>query len=311
MLVVDLLLFGVCFFLVLRSADYAIRYATRIARLVGLTDFVISFFIVAIISALPETIIGFVAHMEGKPDIALMTLLGSKVIDLTLVFGILAFVGRGVRVESQLMRKDALYLVLVLLPLLLGIDGEITRPEGLVLVIAGLMFFYTLTIEKNLFHTAHKRHHPHIARALLLLGASLVVMLVSAHFTIVLLGEVAVDIGVPEILVALLVIATGTCLPEAIFAVRSVLAKHDGLALGDLLGVVIIDATIVLGIFAIVQPIVVDVTFLRVLGLFLAISACLLIYFIKRRHSIGRVEGIMLFALYIAFIAVQFRLHYG
>lgn len=311
MLIFDLLFFGICFFLVLQSADFAIRFSTRLARMFGVSDFVISFFIVAVISALPETIISLVSHAEGKTDVALMALLGGNIIDLTFVFGVLAILGNGIRVESQLMRKDTLYLLLLLLPLLLGIDGSIGRFEGVVLMISGLLFFYTLSIEKNLFKQGHKRPYKHIVRIGLLLGLSLIVMLVSADLTIKYLSEVAFDIGIPEIIVALLVIATGTCLPELIFSLQSVRANHDSLALGDILGVVIIDSTIVLGALALFRPIMVDITYMRVLGFFTALGACVLIYFIKRRKVLGRAEGLFLLAFYAVFVLTEFMLYYG
>jgi cation:H+ antiporter len=306
-----LLFFGICFFIVLKSADYAIRYASRLAKLLELSDFIISFFIVAVISALPEMVISILSNIEGKQDVAIMALLGSNVVDLTLVFGIVALFARGIHVESHLMKKDALYLVLLVLPLLLGIDGMITRAEGLVLIMSGLLFFYTLSIEKSIFsHKVQRDKYGALARTAGLLAMSLLVMVVSADFTIGFLSLVALDIGAPEILVALLVLATGTCLPELIFTIQSVRAKHDGLALGNILGVVIIDATLVLGILAIIHPIIVAAPYLRVIALFNALGACLLIYFIKTKKLLRRVEGIFLIAFYVAFVVVEFAMYF-
>ncbi len=260
---------------------------------------------------MPETVISIIANIAGKPDVAVMALLGSNVVDMTFVFGMVAIFAHGIKVKSEVMRKDVLYLVLLCLPLLLGIDGTISRTEGVVLLLSGLLFFYTLSIERNMFHGIERKNIGSAVRTGIFLAVSLAVMIYAAHHTIRFLSIVALDIGMPEIIVALIVIATGTCLPELLFTIQSVRSGHDGLALGDILGVVIIDATIVLGVMTIISPITVDVTFMRVLGLFNALAACMLIYFIKARSMLRRTEGIFLLCLYVAFVAIEFKLFYS
>jgi cation:H+ antiporter len=312
-LVLNLLGFFVCFFIVLKAVDYAIKYSTLLARIFGLDEFVISFFVVAVISALPESVISILANIEGKQEVAVMTLIGGNVVDLTFVFGVIAlFAYAGVKIESHIMKKDAFYLVLLVLPLLLAIDGKLSRPEGVVLMISGLLFFYTLSVEKKIFeHTVSFSQFPSIVRALLLLAVSLGVMLFFAHWTIKFLSLVALDLGVPELIVALFIIATGTCLPELLFGIQSVRSKHDSLALGNILGVVIIDSTIVLGLLAIIRPIVLEVTYLQVITFFNALGACVLFYYIRKGQALNRGTGIMLLAFYVVFVVVQLHMQFS
>jgi Ca2+/Na+ antiporter len=60
------------------------------------------------------------------------TLLGSNVADLTLVFGIVAFFSHGgIKVKSKILSNNLFYLVLLLFPLILGVDGRFSRIDGL------------------------------------------------------------------------------------------------------------------------------------------------------------------------------------
>jgi len=304
-----LFFFALSFFIVLKAADYAIKYASRLARILKFSDFIISFFIVAIVSAAPETVISILSHIKGRTDIAVTALIGSDVIDLSFVFGIVALFANGIKIESPLMKKDAFYLFLLALPLFLGIDGVITRWEGAVLLVCGLVFLLTLSIDKGVFKKkVHSEDYGKIAKNVFLLAVSLFVMIYAADLTIGSLSIFASDIGLSDLFITLVIIGTGTCLPELLFTIESVRGQHKDLALGNILGVVIIDATIIFGILALIHPVVVNVTFLRVLLFFNALGACVLFFFIKTKAVLNKVEAFMLLAFYAAFIAVMFLL---
>jgi cation:H+ antiporter len=302
---VETILFLVCFIAVLKAASYAIRFSTKLAMLFGVSDFVISFFVVAVVSAMPETVISLLANVEGKPATAVMTLLASNVVDLTLIFGVIALVTGKVKVESKLLRIDTIYLALLALPLLLGIDGAISRAEGIVLLLAGLAFFYTVFVQKPLERKHIPKHHGTIIRTAALLVGSILVLIVAAHYTISYAGTIARMLHIPEFVIALLIISIGTCLPEFIYSLQAIISKHEQLALGDILGTVIIDATIILGIVAIVRPISVDPMLFRVTAFFNALSACVLIYYIRMNKELNRGHGIVLVFFYFVFIIVE------
>src|SRR3989338_1311980 len=132
MLILDLVLFIVFLFILIKSAEYATRYSTRIARIFQISEFVFSFFIVAIISAIPEGTISVISALKGVPEFGLGALLGSNVADLTLVFGIVALLSaKGINVKSKILNKDFFYLALLLFPVVLGFDGHFSRVDGI------------------------------------------------------------------------------------------------------------------------------------------------------------------------------------
>src|SRR3989344_7776808 len=120
MAILNLFIFLIFMFFLIKSADYATRYSSRLAKIFHLSEFVVSFFIVAVISTFPEATISIISALKGIPELGLGTLLGSNVADLALVFGIVAVVSiKGISIKSEILKKDLFYLALLLFQLLL------------------------------------------------------------------------------------------------------------------------------------------------------------------------------------------------
>src|SRR3989338_4734295 len=131
-MILDFLIFAASFFIVIKSASWATRYAGLVAERFHLSKYVVGFLVVAIISVLPETIISTNAALQGIPTFGLGTLFGSNVADLTIVFAIIILLtGHGMKVESKILKDNRVYPLLLLLPLFLGLDGSYSRLEGI------------------------------------------------------------------------------------------------------------------------------------------------------------------------------------
>lgn len=308
MVLESLFFFVVAFVVLLKSADFATIYASRLAKAFHLSEFVVSFFIVAVISVLPESTIAIMSSFSGSPQFGLGTLLGSNVADLTLVFGIIVlFSAKGLVIKSEIIKKDFFYLFLLLFPILLGFDGHFSRADGLILVMGGSLFFYTIYVESRRFHKKFngvKNHHAFKNFALLVL--SVAVMLLGAHYSAKFGIQFANLLGVPPVLIGLTLVSAGTCLPELMFALRAVNLNYSGLALGDVLGNVIIDATIIVGILALIKPFSFDPVVIEVTGLAMFLAGVLLISFMRSGRILSKKEGVVLLFVYILFLIVQF-----
>jgi cation:H+ antiporter len=307
MALINLALFLASLFLLVKSADYATRYSSRLARSLHLSEFIISFFIVAVISVSPEAAVSVISAIEGVPEFGLGTLLGSNVADLTLVLGIVVLVSfKGVSVKSEILREDYYYLALLLAPIILGLDGFYSRIDGLMLVLSGLLFFYTLSLESKMFRRHIKIKNRSALKNLILLVLSLGLLLVSAVCTVNFGIGFAEDVQLPPILVGLTIVSIGTCLPELLFSIRAVRTKHDELALGDILSTVIIDATIILGITALISPFHFKAAIIYITGLAMFLAGLLTVVFITTGKILTKKEGIYLLFFYIAYLIVEF-----
>ncbi|OGJ16899.1 hypothetical protein A3K73_00475 [Candidatus Pacearchaeota archaeon RBG_13_36_9] len=308
MIIFNLVLFLVFLTVLIKCAAYAIRYSSRLAKILRFPEFVVSFFVIALISAFPEATVSIISAINGEPELGLGTLLGSNVADLTLVFGIVAlFSSRGIKVKSKILKNSFFYLILLLFPLILGFDGRLSKIDGAALILSGSLFFFHTYIESKRFHKKfNNTKKGSFIKNFILLLLSLAVLLGSAYFTVKFAVNFAYDINLSPILIGITILAVGTCLPELIFSIRAVKKNHDDLALGDILGTVITDATILLGIVALISPFSYNPLNIYTLGGAMFLACFLVIIFMKSEKSISKTEGVLLLLGYVAFVIAEF-----
>ncbi|MEM4336649.1 MAG: hypothetical protein QXG86_01465 [Candidatus Woesearchaeota archaeon] len=307
MAILNLLFFLIFLFISVKSADYATYYSSKLAKIFRLSEFIVSFFIVAIISALPEGTIAIISAIKGVPELGLGTLFGSNVADLALVFGVIAITSsHNISIRSQILSKDFFYLILLLFPVLLSLDGQLSRIEGLLLIAAGIFFFMTLSVESHMFRKKFNnlKEKPFFTDIILLI-ISLAVMIFGAHYTIKEAVIFAEELHIPPILIGLTVISIGTCLPELMFSLRAIKKNKDQLALGDILGTVITDATIIVGIITIIHPFIFNQVIAYVTGTAMFIAGLLAVMFIKSGKVLTKKEGFLLLSFYFLYLIVE------
>lgn len=303
----EVIIFIIGCFLLVKSAEYAVKSVTHLARYLRLTEFVTSFILVAFVSSLPEGFISVIAAIGGDPSIGVGTLLGGNIADLTLILGLVALAGHPVRIHSSIIKKDLYFAVLMLLPIILGLNGIISRVDGVILLAAGIIFIIVLLREREYFHKPFEMKD-HWLKHLAVFTVSLAVMLVSAHFIVGSTHSLAIGLGIPSLLIALVLVALGTTLPEFTFSLQSVRNGHADLAIGDLLGTVVVDATIIMGIMALISPIAINVFMLSIIGVFTLFAVAFSLLFMRSDGILTKNEAMALVLFYVAFVVVQILL---
>ena len=115
---------------------------------------------------------------------------------------------------------------------------------------------------------------------------------------------------VPEFIVGLTVMAVGTSMPELTVSTLSAINGNSDMAIGNVTGSNIFNTLIILGICAMIRPMVfTKENIRRDIPICIAASALLLVMalYIGTSEGVGRVEGIILFLLYIAFVLYSIR----
>lgn len=297
-------------FLVVKGATLATKYAALLAKSYRLSEYTVGFIIVAIVSVLPELFIAVNAAISGMPSFGLGMLLGSNVADLTLIFAlIILFAGRGLKVESKILKNNAAYPFMLLLPLVLGLNGHFSRLEGLALVLVGGVFYY-LAFKHDARHSGARSSHDKKSgsrwKSVLMLGFSMALLLVGAHFTVDSAISLAGYVGISPTLIAMLVVGLGTTMPELFFSLESVRERDDALAVGDILGTVLADATIVVGLIALISPFSFPRDIIYVTGVFMVIAAFVLFHFMRSGRTLTKREAWILFTFWMVFVLVEF-----
>ncbi len=303
----EVLIFIVGCFLLVKSAEYAVKSVAHLARYLRLTEFVTSFILVAFVSSLPEGFISIIAALGGDPSIGVGTLLGGNIADLTLILGLVALAGHPVRIHSSIIKKDLYFAALMLLPIILGLNGVISRVDGIILISAGIIFMLVLLREREYFHKPYEIKD-HWIKHLAVFAISLTVMLFAANYIVDSTHSLALGLGIPSLLIGLVLVALGTTLPEFTFALQSVRSGHADLAIGDLLGTVVVDATIIMGITAIISPIAINVMLLSIIGVFTLFAVAFSLLFMRTDGILSKNEAMALVLFYVAFVVVQILL---
>jgi len=259
---------------------------------------------VAVISILPEMFIAVTSAIEGVPSFGLGMLFGSNVADLTLVFAMVVLIaGRSLKVESKIIKNRYLHIGIMSLPILFGLNGYYSRWEGLFLIVLGLAFYYY--IFKNDAYDIDAPREKFKYTDLILLLISMGMLLLGSHFTVKFGVNFANYINFSPVLLGMFVVGLSTTLPELMFSVRAAKHNYDGLALGDILGTVVADATIIVGIIAIISPFAFNPQIVYVAGMFMLFGTVLLFHLMKTGKVLTKKEALSLIVFYLLFVSAE------
>lgn len=300
----EVLIFIIGCFVLVKSAEYAVKASAHIARFLRLTEFTTSFLLVAFVSSLPEGFISVISAIRGDPGIGMGTLLGGNIADLTLILGLVALAGHPLRIKSPIIQKDLYFAILMLLPIILGLNGILSRLDGAIMLSAGIIYMLILLKERAYFHKPFEMRD-HWLKHFAIFAVSVAFMLLSAHFIVQSTHSLAVGLEIPSLLIGLVLVALGTTLPEFTFSLQSVRKGHGDLAIGNLLGTVVVDACILMGITALITPIAVNVFILSIIGVFTLFAVVFALIFMRTDNMLSKNEALALVMFYVAFIVVQ------
>jgi cation:H+ antiporter len=324
MILINLFLIFVFCFLLIKSTDILIINLKSLAEKTWLGEFFLTSFILALATSLPELFIGITSAIEGAPVLSLGNVIGSNIANLSLVIGGAAIIGGSLSIEGLFLRRDIFYAFLAgAAPMLLLFDRALSRLDGFILL--ALYGFYNFSVLSHrveqvaqgrgedggvLKKIIHRLSQPPSKRRLkevawIFLGAAL--LLFASDILVKLAIGLALRLRLPILLVGLFLVAIGTSLPELVFEVKAIKDRKPKMALGDLLGSIVANGTLVIGVTAVISPFQIEafsdyllatMAYVVVFGLFY--------FFIRTKKRLERWEGAFLLGFYIAVVLFEF-----
>jgi len=310
-----LALFVIGLVILILGAELLVRGASRLAVGFGISPLVVGLTVVAFGTSSPELAVSVGSALSGQADIALGNVIGSNIFNVLFILGISALIGALV-VAQQLIRLDVPLMIGVsLLPLLLGLDGRISRLDGL-LLFAGIVAYIIFAIRQSRKESGPmqaeydhefgqgKRMGPRqVALNIVSVIAGLALLVLGARWLVDGAVSIARTLGLSELIIGLTIIAAGTSLPEVATSIIASLRGERDIAVGNVVGSNIFNILAVLGLTAAVAPggVTVPQAALRFdLPFMIAVAvACLPIFFTGYR--IARWEGALFLAYYVAY----------
>lgn len=307
--------------LLVKATDILATNLRSLAKATRLGEFAITSFLLALATSLPEFFVGITSALEGEPNLSLGNVIGSNIANISLVVGGAALLGGGVEVRGTFLRRDVFYAFLAgAAPMLLLLDKSLGRVDGLILL--ALYGFYNVWVfaerveklaeghdeKKENFTRIFLRHFHQGTRKQLgwtFLGVAL--LLFSADVLVHLAGKIAVIFNMPLLMIGLFLVAIGTTLPELVFELKAVRARRSEMVFGNLLGSVVANATLIIGVVSLICPIKIQAFAQYLLATIAFVFIfCLFYLFIRTKKRLERWEGAVLLAVYLLFAAIEF-----
>jgi len=284
------------------GGEMFVRGAVGVAEWARVSPGIIGATVAAFATSSPEFFVGVTSARAGAPEIALGDALGSNVANVALILA-LALVISGIQASRQSIRRD--FTMALLAPAFTGLlilDGELSRIDGVIMLLIFFVWLFKVIIEVRKERSAAGEvlgeHRSGLAILSSIVGLG---FLVTAGSLIVASAQgIATDLGVDKFIVSATVVALGTGTPELATVIISKLRGHDEVGLGTILGSNIFNGLWIIGIAAIIYPITIGfASAALILAFGLAVVA---LSYPGRGGFIGRGRGVLLMAVYIAYL---------
>src|SRR5690606_21315603 len=119
--------------------------------------------------------------------------------------------------------------------------------------------------------------------------------------------SIALRLGLTPLVVGLTIVAFGTSSPELVVSINASLSGSGDLAVGNVVGSNICNVALILGLTAVIRPVIVDSQLLRFDVPVVLVSSIVLFWFLSD-GSLGRLEGLILFASLLVYIAISLQI---
>lgn len=293
------------------AGELIVAALVRLSRYFKVTEFVMAFFVMAMAGSLPNLFVGVTSALQGIPELSFGDIMGNNIIALTVAvaFGVLFAPRHELPLENQTI-QDTTFLtsIAAILPLIFISDGTISRSDGLVLLLFFFGYMYWMFSKRDRFTKVfdddkHKLSSQQIMIEVGRLVGGVVLLALAAQGIVFGAELLATGLELSLLLVGILVIGLGGALPEIYFTVISARRGAEGMIVGNLMGSVIIPATLVLGIVAIIKPISnTALEFSTTARVFLILVSLFFLYVSQTKHMITMREAAILLVSYVLFV---------
>lgn len=299
--------------LVILGADWLTNGASALARRLKMSELMIGLTIVALGTSLPELVISVSSALGGSSGISLGNVLGSNIFNGMLILGITALISP-ITFDGKMLSRELPFNLLASVVVILvsgsmlvgGAKGEyITRYGGMLLLCFCAVFLrYTFSLKGGEPEDAVPQPHMPVVKILLFIGGGLAALIFGGNIFVTGASDVARGFGLSEALIGITIVSAGSSLPELAVSVSAARKGNVGIALGNVLGSNILNVFFILGCSATISPISLD-GFTPV-DYYVLLASSLFIYLFCAffgKNKITRIEGFLLVAGYVAYIA--------
>ena len=319
----EYIIFAISLFFLIKAGDIFVDSSINIAKYFHLSEVIIGATIVSIGTTLPELMVSAGGALSGHSDISYGNAIGSIICNTCLVAGLSVSVLPS-KVKRESLRIPLYFFIVSAFYYMFKayIYGGFNRIDGVILV--SIFILYVIVIifkeskkqqEKNIIEKIEERIQKKVLiKNIICLVLSAIVIAISSNQLVTNGIIIAKNLGVPESVIALTMIAFGTSIPELTTCITSLVKGHSNISFGNIIGANFFNIVIVSGVSILISPfdlpsektifginssLIIDVPFMVFAVLFIYLIA-----YIKEKTY--RFQGIILLILYFGFVVYQF-----
>ena len=298
------------------SADRFVDGASAIADRAGLSPMLIGLTIVSVGTSAPEILISVMSALADSGELAVGNALGSNIANIGLVLGAtLVITDIGLR-RSTVFTDLPLLVIVVLITWGLLSDYQLSRSDSLILLTLLVLFFLRIFRQARIADSNGQTQDipaMGMARAWASFLGGLLLLIGSSRVLVWSASNIALSLGVSELVIGLTIVAVGTSLPELAASIASALKDQADMAIGAIVGSNMFNILLVLAIpglwgdlglpSAVVGR---DMVAVFLTSFVLALAAAWRWNAKQQISNLSKSSGAVLLILYIAYYSVLF-----
>lgn len=292
-----------------KCSDILVDGTSKTAAQLGISSLIISVIVVAFGTSAPEFAISVSAAFQSHADISMGNIIGSCVANLLLVLGVSAII-RPIKVKKTIIKREMPIIIGVTIVLLLSsffglLDTHRLIGGAIFLVLFAVFIVYFIQCaKKERNNDVEKCESGKTLKNIIFIILGIVGVVVGALLLIESALSIADFFGIPEMIIALSMVAVGTSLPELVVSAMAAYKNESDIAVGNVIGSNVFNIFLILGASALLIPL----NAVNSIGNLLILMVVTLVMFpvLYTGHVISRKEGVFLLVLYLFFICYIF-----
>ena len=308
-MVLQILILVLGFVCLVKGSDWFVDGAAGIATKFGIPQLIIGLTIVAMGTSAPEAAVSITAAMNGSADITIGNIVGSNILNVLIILGLSAVVFP-LTVDKDTIKFDIpVTIFATLLLIFLGKDGNITRIDGIILLVVFVTYLLILIKKAKKSQTqntevvseenADEKPKSMIMLLVMILGG-LAMVIFGSRFVVISASFIARQFGLSERFIGLTIVALGTSLPELFTSVVAASKKNCDIAIGNIIGSNLFNILFVVGLSSLIIPVPFASAF-RIDSLIALVSVVALLLFCLPKKRLSRFAGAIFLISYVAY----------
>ena len=299
------------------AANKIVEKLLKISHYLGVSEMFIGLTVLSIGTSFAELITTVVASTDvvrGTLDYkigsgaVLGTNVGSDLIQLTFITGIIALIGV-IRAKKDFLKHTFLTMIAAeFFVLIFALDGTVSRLEGFLLFSGYMAYLYSLYRKEKAEPTRKKAESVNLFIEIPLVAIGFGVLLLCAEFILRVSVFFVGYYGVGGSLIGALVIGIATAIPEFTTALSSMKKKAPDFAVGTLIGSNITNPAMVISTGAMISTLAVPRPTVVFDFPFTIIAALIILFYFWRRGKLSKWNAISMILMYLLFVFLRIML---